>query len=683
MLSNPSNTSNGVLRHALFVLGVIAALLLTSITPAQAASFPAGYPKMGTVEEAKNGHRIEFSNFNQGSTGTLLFPVYTAAGTTPNQFAYCIEITVSAGFDSSLTVGGWNAFPGNNAFKTSLDVRQKVAWIVYNSYPNRSLTEVGTAAGLATPSALTEKEAIAATQAAIWSLTDGAQLKRALDVSAQSNDRVMALHNYLKGSANTGRIEVLEPQLDVSVTGTSGTVGTLVGPLSIRASEDFVEVESNSPYPVVYADGTAADLSRVPGNSDLFIQVPSNAELGSAQFSVELTGSRYTGLLVINKTGSTHKQTLMISASDEVKEKATGTVTWGAAPQISTVASDPTDGDKFLASHGDVTVTDQVTYTGLIPGKEYALSGELMIRGENGAEATGIVATTTFTPEQASGTVELSFQVPPNQLQGKVIVVFERLYLGNTLVAEHTDISDQNQTVYRPAIETDAFDLADQDQILPATGGTLRDSITFSGLIPGIEYIVSGEVMDKSTATSTGIVSSTTFTPETSSGIVNVDFAIPAEYAGKTLVVFERIQRAGAVLNPTEKLDPPVVIAAHEDLSDQRQTVTLEEPETPPTTPPVTPPTVTPEPPTGSPTPVVPQPTQVPVESGVLDSTVEGEVKVVPVKKPLSGVLGDTVEQPDSDLAATGFSGLFALLIGAFFIVVGSLFVFSRRHRNN
>lgn len=162
------------------------------------------------------------------------------------------------------------------------------------------------------------------------------------------------------------------------------------------------------------------------------------------------------------------------------------TVYW---PEIGTTATDASDGDKYLYSTGEKTVVDEVAYEGLVPGESYTLNGELMDKLTG--ESTGITASTEFVPEAADGTVNLEFLVPA-ELQGSVLVAFERITFEDREVAAHTDIEDVDQTVYWPAIGTSAVDRSDGDKILPHTGGTVIDKVAYEGLEVGAEYTVNG-----------------------------------------------------------------------------------------------------------------------------------------------------------------------------------------------
>lgn len=114
------------------------------------------------------------------------------------------------------------------------------------------------------------------------------------------------------------------------------------------------------------------------------------------------------------------------------------------------------------------------------------------------------------------------------------------------------------------SIGTTLVDAADDDRVLPWDGGTAVDTIAYTGLTPGTEYTVSGKLMRAADGSRTGIEGSTTFTPASADGAVEVTFTIPRGYAGESLVAFEQLTSNG------------VPIAEHTDIDDANQTVTLE-----------------------------------------------------------------------------------------------------------
>jgi hypothetical protein len=134
------------------------------------------------------------------------------------------------------------------------------------------------------------------------------------------------------------------------------------------------------------------------------------------------------------------------------------------APSIITEAHDPADGDRRLASSGGSAV-DVVTMTGLIPGTTYLITGELVppgstpwAAGEEGDHSTSpdadrVVSLTEFTAAQSSETHQVEFSIPAFAA-GKYVIV-ERLWVGELVVAEHADLTDELQTiVIEPPVTT-------------------------------------------------------------------------------------------------------------------------------------------------------------------------------------------------------------------------------------
>ena len=251
-------------------------------------------------------------------------------------------------------------------------------------------------------------------------------------------------------------------------------------------------------------------------------------------------------------------------------------------PSLKTFAHGQTEDDKTIGAEGG-TINDVVTYSGLDTSKEYTIEGELMVRGENGeAESTGITGKTeAFTPEAHLGKKTVEFELTAEQAAkyaGKTLVVFETLKSGGEEVATHHDIKDEDQAMTveegetpEASLKTSARDQADDDKVLAVEGGVIVDAVTYEGLTVGQEYTVKGELQERQadgTAKATGIVGEATFTPESENGTVEVEFEVPAGYAGKTLVVFEKVFDAEGN-----------VVASHEDIDDKEQTVTVEDEE--------------------------------------------------------------------------------------------------------
>lgn len=175
-------------------------------------------------------------------------------------------------------------------------------------------------------------------------------------------------------------------------------------------------------------------------------------------------------------------------------------------PEIGTQASDGADGDKEVAAGPEAVVVDAVAYEGLVPGREYVLTGSLMLKstGEPLLDVDGKPVTTSkaFTPTASSGTVEVEFRFDSSLIAGEELVAFEALSEQGVELAVHADIEDAGQTVevVAPSIATTARDGLDGDKAVTADpGAKVVDTVSLTGLAPGREYEVHGILMDADT----------------------------------------------------------------------------------------------------------------------------------------------------------------------------------------
>ena len=260
------------------------------------------------------------------------------------------------------------------------------------------------------------------------------------------------------------------------------------------------------------------------------------------------------------------------SQTVELSEGEIASVSFHNVPiEIGTKAT--VEGEKEVDPLDKVTLTDTVSYTGLVPGKEYKVTGVLMDKktGEkllvNGKEIT---AETTFIAETKNGSVDVTFIFDATGLHGKGIVVFEDLYRENALLATHADINDEGQTVKikNPEIGTKAT--ADGKKEITADKITITDVVSYKDLTPGKEYKLTGVLMNKATndkllIDGKEITAEATFTPKATTGEVEMTFTFDArELTVETEVVaFETLYRDG------------IEIAVHADIEDEGQTVKI------------------------------------------------------------------------------------------------------------
>ena len=346
-------------------------------------------------------------------------------------------------------------------------------------------------------------------------------------------------------------------------------------------SYDLVNVQKNAQLKIVKTseDGVIEGIKfRVTRLEDGY----------SAEYTTNAAGEILTETLPIyaDKDGATKYQykveeldteetfgyQLPDSQTVELSEGEIASVSFHNVPiEIGTKAT--VEGEKEVDPLDKVTLTDTVSYTGLVPGKEYRATGVLMNK-ETGekllVDGKEVTAETTFIAETKNGSVGVTFIFDATGLHGKEIVVFEDLYRENVLLATHTDINDEGQTVKikNPEIGTKAT--ADGKKEITADKITITDVVSYKDLTPGKEYKLTGVLMNKATndkllIDGKEITAEATFTPKATTGEVEMTFTFDArELTAETeVVVFETLYRDG------------IEIAVHADINDKDQTVRI------------------------------------------------------------------------------------------------------------
>ncbi len=243
-----------------------------------------------------------------------------------------------------------------------------------------------------------------------------------------------------------------------------------------------------------------------------------------------------------------------------------------------------------ISSVGTCKLVDTVTFSHLQPNKTYEMVASLHVKDESGNDAgvaldasgNPITAKQSFTAQESSGSVEVTFAFDAPTLAGSTVVAFEELTRNAIVYAAHADINDSAQSAALPHIATSAQDAGDGDSSIEPTGQAhVRDHVAFSNLCPQKSYrmvatlhkasqAADGTVIDAGTlkdGNGKDITAEVAFTPEEPNGTVEIDINFPAEQlAGSAIVVFE------------ECYCGDVLVAQHADITDEGQTVTVLDP---------------------------------------------------------------------------------------------------------
>ena len=266
---------------------------------------------------------------------------------------YCVDLHNPTQRDAKYHETAWSG--------TSLGTNNeagKIRWILQNSYPQvNDLAALAAKAGV--KGGLTEQDAAAGTQVAIWRYSDGATVD-AVDPQAER------LADYLQKSA----VALPEPKasLTLSPPAVSGHPGELLGPVTVHTNADGVAVTppadaATSGVRIVGKDGKPV-TSAVNG-SQIFFDVPDDAPAGSADITVQASTTVPVGRAF---TSETRSQTQILAGSSESTVSAPASATWaakGAIPALSAVKNCTKGGlDVTAANTGDAAFTFELMGAG-------------------------------------------------------------------------------------------------------------------------------------------------------------------------------------------------------------------------------------------------------------------------------------------------------------------------------
>lgn len=257
---------------------------------------------------------------------------------------------------------------------------------------------------------------------------------------------------------------------------------------------------------------------------------------------------------------------------------------------VKTKASMASTNTHYGYALGNDNVKDTVSLTGLIAGQTYSLQGRLVDKA-TGQSINSQFTNKTFVATAESMEVEMNLGIDTSSLVGKDIVAYEKLYYRGSLIASHEDVNDTDQTVtiLNPTIKTKASSSSSDiynTNVPVRQRGYIYDTVDMTGLIPGKEYTISGQLLSKDTEEAVVLLKdgvkatlsntnlpvtvsednktlSTVFTAKAESQSIVIRYCLDSTYyAGKSVVVVEDLYYDDEL------------IATHRDLTDTDQTLT-------------------------------------------------------------------------------------------------------------
>ena len=171
-------------------------------------------------------------------------------------------------------------------------------------------------------------------------------------------------------------------------------------------------------------------------------------------------------------------------------------------PSVHTTAITDT-GLKEQLANKDQLIYDKVELNNLVIGKEYTVTGKVYDKETEEAIVDNgdfVTSTLTFEAIDTHMVIELEFNISDaEKLNGKTMVVFEKLYHEGFVVAAHEDINDFEQSVKYPGVETNAFDIDTKLDEVPKGNITINDEVAYTNLEKDATYTIKGTIYRKDT----------------------------------------------------------------------------------------------------------------------------------------------------------------------------------------
>ena len=281
---------------------------------------------------------------------------------------------------------------------------------------------------------------------------------------------------------------------------------------------------------------------------------------------------------------------------------------------IKTTAIDALEKDHYIKASSETSVMDLIAYEGLKPDHKYIVETTIVKKVADKTE--DVASKSALRTEQTSsadgnGTFNVPLPVAADELVAGEYVIYETVYDGEDSdtgkqgdkVAEHSEVGDFSQTFNAVSIATEAKDDADGDRVISGSeSADLTDYVNLSGLKVEHAYRLEATLMNKATgeaatiagqpiqatvdfkmpdkavsgegtATESGIYSA----DGAGNGVAAVKFKIDlAELEKGEYVFFERLydtEKDSTKDNFDGNDDSTDVVAVHEDINDEKQTV--------------------------------------------------------------------------------------------------------------
>lgn len=348
-------------RAGAAVAGASVALMMT-------AAFPAGAdPVSGRVDSSGStgGYNVNVGSGRYADEITSLIGFELADGTKLQM--YCVEINTRIDGKHGMVEQAWDSYPNpKSPFNTN---RDKINWVLHHGYPVQStdaISKVLIDQGVKLTNGIDKKEAISATQAAVWHFSDDMNLNEKNPFPEGKGPRdsradVVALYKYLTGAANVGIGDQPTPALAVSPTDASGTAGQKIGPFTVSTTGDIRKLTTELPDGVKIVDANGAELTAdtIENGTQLFLDIPAGTAEGAGKFELTATAGVDTGRLFVGEDyANKPTQSLIVATSEATEIVASAGGKWApTAPPTSETTTPPATTTSPAAPTSETTTS--------------------------------------------------------------------------------------------------------------------------------------------------------------------------------------------------------------------------------------------------------------------------------------------------------------------------------------
>jgi TQXA domain-containing protein/LPXTG-motif cell wall-anchored protein len=323
---------------ATIALAVVAAFSFVEVQPAAAVS--------GSITSYTPLVNLTFEG---GTTvGAALFTLTTADAEA--LLAYCIDLHTHTNTGVTYDEGSWT--------QANVPDVAKVTAILQASYPVRTVVQLRQSSGIAN---LTEQQAIAATQAAIWHFTDLLNLDRTV-AEQNASSTIGTLYDYLLGVAANPVVEPA-PALSITPSTVTRTVATMVGPFTLHVTPASAIVAVTNDAGVSFTDATGNAVVPTSDGDEFWI-----TPTAEGSFTVNATADVAvpTGRVFLHTPSAADPdahQKLVLARSGAVTTTAAATFESTPVPTTTTEAPTTTTEAPTTTTEAPTTTAAGVTTT--------------------------------------------------------------------------------------------------------------------------------------------------------------------------------------------------------------------------------------------------------------------------------------------------------------------------------